>query len=336
MKKLLSSLLTRKNFELLGALIGLVLIIVAARELTRKEHSFEAVPYANQNNAPEQDLKPRVNATPALPAPLKPVPYEHRKAVTREVIELTPDNEVAILTPIDEDTASAALDKLLKLSARLKPSDPIYLVLNTPGGSVQAGLQFVDAVQALPQKVHTITIFAASMGFHIAQYLGDRLITPSGTLMSHRMRGGVEGQIPGELNVRANMVLDLADDEDSVAARRMGLDLAAYRTLIQDEYWVGPRKAIQDHAADRVVLVRCSPELSKGTDELDIMTPFGNVHVTYPGCPNVATPSKIEMPKALSSADQSKLSDYINLMMKDRKTFVEEYIVTGKFDKLLK
>lgn len=332
MKKLFSLVLTRKTLEYLGAAVGVLAIIVAMSILSKKDHSFDAVSYANESNAPQVDVAPRAEAPAKRGITRTPV----HKLTGKEIIELNPNNSVAIRTAITDDSVSSALAKLLALSAKLPKDATIYLVLNTPGGSVDAGLNFIDAVRGIPQKVNTISIFSASMGFHIVQYLGDRLVTPASTLMSHRMRGGIDGQIPGELNVRANMLLDLAEAEDGVAAKRMGLTTDAYRLLIQDEYWAGAEQAIKDHAADRVVLIRCSPELIALEDNLEIPTPFGTAKVVYSGCPNVSSPKRIDVPKLSKDADRERLSNYINLMVRDRKKFVEEYIVTGQFDKFVK
>jgi ATP-dependent protease ClpP protease subunit len=74
----------------------------------------------------------------------------------------------------------------------------IYVVLYTPGGSVQAGQLFFDTLNALPCNFHTITIFAASMGYQTVQNLKNRYILPSGILMSHRASlSGVRGEIGG-------------------------------------------------------------------------------------------------------------------------------------------
>ena len=123
-----------------------------------------------------------------------------------KTVVLEKGNTVVIRSPVNSKSMSKAMFELNELSFKLNKEDKIYLVLDTPGGSVFAGLDFIDYAKALPQKIITITKFAASMGFQIVQNLDDRYITPSGTLMSHRASGGVSGQFDGELESRYKMI----------------------------------------------------------------------------------------------------------------------------------
>jgi len=143
------------------------------------------------------DLKmPRTEnlSTPLVLPKLKPA---------SKTITLESKNIVVFRGPVTEKSASEVQTKILEMSHRLGKNKVIYLVLNTPGGSVGAGLDLIDFLRAIPQKVHTITLFAASMGFQFAQNMDKRYITPNGTLMSHRARlGGLGGQLDGELESR--------------------------------------------------------------------------------------------------------------------------------------
>lgn len=94
-----------------------------------------------------------------------------------EKIVLTEANSVIFNQEVTSDYVSK---KTLEVITKSTRSNVIFLVLDTPGGSVSAGLSFIDTIKSLNIKVHTITIFAASMGYQMVQELGTRYIMPSG------------------------------------------------------------------------------------------------------------------------------------------------------------
>jgi ATP-dependent protease ClpP protease subunit len=169
--------------------------------------------------------------------------------------------------------------------------DPIYLVMDTPGGSVTAGLAFIDTVKSLKRPVHTITLFAASMGYQVVQELGTRYITPSGSLMSHRGAvSGMSGQIPGELNSRLGYIMGLLEGMNHRAAKRVGMDVRDYKDAIINELWVFGHQAVQKKHADFIANVTCEKKLVDKFENLEFSTIFGPVTLTYSKCPLISSP----------------------------------------------
>jgi ATP-dependent Clp protease protease subunit len=274
---------------------------------------------------------------PQLPSPLPETieyPVGKLESKSRRLIVLNSKNTVAFRGVVTSDSVAAAQAKLIAMSNALSKNDRIYLVLDTPGGSVDAGMRLIDMVAGLPQKVDTITVFAASMGFHIAQHFGNRLILPSGTLMSHRARGGVEGQLPGELNTRVNFYMAELEKEDRFIAARLGMSFEKYRDMIRDEYWIGGESSLKDRVADEVVLARCEKDLL-GTEKSEIVTFFGKITLTYSQCPLVSEPLKIEL-AAEEKKDLSKLREFAYTLTKSRRKFVNDYVMSGRLSEFVR
>jgi ATP-dependent protease ClpP protease subunit len=106
-------------------------------------------------------------------------------------IVLSSENTVSLFGPVDRSSIGEVMHELNRLSQVGKKEDPIYLVLYTPGGSVMAGLDLIQYMNTLRRPVHSVAIFAASMGFHILQNSPVRYVTKYATVMSHRASGGI-------------------------------------------------------------------------------------------------------------------------------------------------
>ena len=212
------------------------------------------------------------------------------------VITLTSENSVSIKGVIDGSSTSHASMELFRLC---KNNKSLYLVLDTPGGSVGDGRTFIDFVKGLPCKVDTITIFAASMGYQIVQALEKRYITPSGVLMSHRgSLNGVGGQLPGEIESRLAFYKEYLNEMDIAVAKRVGISVKEYKELIRDELWLPAPRAIGLKHADEEVLVRCDSSLS-GTKEIEVPGLFSTSKVTVSACPLINGPVDIEQQDSL-------------------------------------
>lgn len=268
----------------------------------------------------------QANMTATSEAPVK---AQASKKESVEVITLTEDNMVTLDQAFTDESVTQVMQELQKLSDRLDRDDKIYLVLNSPGGSISAGLSLLSFVKALPQKVKTLTIFAASMGFDTVQGLDERLILDTGTLMSHQASFVVRGETE-QVKVRLKYYLSLYDAMDVNAAERMQMSVEAYKALINDEYWVYGKKAVLDKAADRVVLARCGKGTS-GTKNVTVETPFGGITVQISRCPLL--PGILGVTEAGSNQSQkAETENYVKMMFNDKRAFVEEVILKNKYE----
>jgi len=223
-------------------------------------------------------------------------------------IVLTSSNMVSINYQIDEEaTSKAGFEIFTKCLAN--PGKDIFLVLYTPGGSVTAGMNFIDFVKSLDCKVNTITIFAASMGYQIVENFHKRYMIPSGILMSHRASlSGLSGQIPGELESRMNFYKDFLGQLDESAAERVGITVAEYQKKVYDELWMPSRTAVRTNHADEIANVSCDKSLA-GSDVVEIKVLFWSFKVELAKCPLIIGPISVKQDTA------GKASTYFNPMM---------------------
>jgi ATP-dependent Clp protease protease subunit len=238
-------------------------------------------------------------------------------SVAAETVILKADNTVSLSSEVDGASVTAAMVDIQRLND-LVSEEPIYLVLNTPGGSIFAGMELIRFAKTSRRPIHTITMFAASMGFQIVQALpGKRLMAESGVLMSHRAAlNGVGGQFPGELNVRVDFYGDVAEALDIGVAKRANMSLKAYQALIHDEYYALPEKAIKAGFADGLATVACDGDLS-GTHSQEFNTFFGIVNVEFANCPLITNPIKVSF-KQETEVNRTKVATEVYLTEKSK------------------
>jgi len=197
-------------------------------------------------------------------------------------VVLTESNHVAFSGPVNDQSVAEAQVKLGQLSKKLSKSDTIYLVIDSPGGSIAAGNLFIDFARSVPQKIKPICLFCASMGYHMFQSFDERIVYPSSTLMSHRASlGGLSGQIPGELDSRLAWIKSEIDEMDEHVAKRIGVPVAKYKKLIHDELWLTGTAAVKQRHADTVAKIRCDNDLVTQTDEHKLELPFFGITVKF-------------------------------------------------------
>lgn len=214
------------------------------------------------------------------------------KPVFAEKLLLTTSNVVTYRGPVDEDSATSVLLELTDLvRARGKAMYPIYLVLDSPGGSITAGLDFIEYAKTL-ENVHTVSLFAASMAAGIVEALpGKRYITNSGVLMFHRAKGSMQGQFEeGELESELAFFKTIVLGMENTNAARCGLSLADYKAKVKDEWWMYGSQAVAQKAVDANVELVCSDALVDKRVVGSLATFFGAFKVSYSGCPLLRSP----------------------------------------------
>lgn len=214
-----------------------------------------------------------------------------RTEAETDTITLSDSNTVSLNMPIMPDTANDIQTELLSKSDALGKNDVIYLVLNSPGGSIDAGNSIIALAKGLPQRVDTISLFSASMAFQITQNLGKRYIVDHGTMMSHRAAiGGLSGQVPGNAFARLYYILESITKLDQNASDRAGMGLEDYQRLIADELWMNSENAVSYKFADKVVKIRCDNTL-RGPGRAQLFNwIFGRVTLKFHKCPLITEP----------------------------------------------
>lgn len=265
---------------------------------------------------------------------LNPAPSPIKTQKVSKIVQLEASNTVELMGPITNETIGRVMQRLLQVSRVLPAKTPIYLVINSPGGSVFDGLDLIDLADALPQRIETITLFAASIAFQTVQALGNRMILRQGTLMSHRGKGSVSGQFSGELETRYRMVKRKLDYLDTMASKRMGLSIEEYSRLVKDEYWVHGFDAVAEHAADEEILARCGDSLT-GTRIESLNTIFGEVRIEFSKCPLIKTPLEIKLDK-IAPQNLAFVKAALDSLYYHPRKYVENFILTGKHDELFR
>ena len=136
---------------------------------------------------------------------------------------LLKDRIIMLGGPIDDNVANSVIAQLLFLDAQ-DPEKDIYLYINSPGGSVTAGLAIFDTMQFIKADVQTIAIgLAASMGSFLlaAGKKGKRYALPNAEVMIHQPLGGAQGQAT-DIDIAARHILKTRDRLNKILVERTG------------------------------------------------------------------------------------------------------------------
>ena len=139
---------------------------------------------------------------------------------------LLKDRIIMLGGPIDDQVANSVIAQLLFLDAQ-DPEKDIYLYINSPGGSVTAGLAIFDTMNFIKADVQTIAIgLAASMGSFLlaAGVKGKRYALPNAEIMIHQPLGGAQGQAT-EIEIAARRILKTKDRLNRILVERTGQDM---------------------------------------------------------------------------------------------------------------
>jgi ATP-dependent Clp protease protease subunit len=166
------------------------------------------------------------------------------------------DRIIFLGVPINDDVANIIQAQLLFLESS-DPSKDIQIYLNTPGGSVYAGLGIYDTMQYISSDVATIcTGMAASMGAVLltAGAKGKRTALPHSRVMIHQPMGGAEGQA-SDIEITTREILKLRDELYNIVAKHSGNSFERIQKDSDRDYWMTAQEA-KDYGMIDEVLVR--------------------------------------------------------------------------------
>lgn len=141
--------------------------------------------------------------------------------------------------PINDDVANLVIAQLLFLTAE-DPKKDIYLYINSPGGSVSAGLAILDTMNFVKPDIATVTVgIAASAAAVIlsAGKKGKRYALPNSEVMIHQVMGGVEGQAT-DIAIAAKHILRTKENLNKILSKNSGKSLEQVEKDAERDYWM--------------------------------------------------------------------------------------------------
>ena len=155
---------------------------------------------------------------------------------------------------VRDDNANAICAQLLLLAAE-DPDRDIYLYINSPGGSVTAGMAIYDTMQYVKPDVVTVGMgLAASMGQFLltAGAPGKRYITPHTRVLLHQPLGGAGGSAT-EIRINADLILGMKKELAQITASRTGKSVEQVEADGDRDHWFTAQEALEYGFVDRVI-----------------------------------------------------------------------------------
>ncbi len=167
---------------------------------------------------------------------------------------LLKDRIIMLGTPVTDEIANVIVAQLLFLESQDKTKD-IKLYINSPGGSVTAGLAIYDAMQYVKADVSTICIgLAASMGAVLLAggAEGKRFALPNAEIMIHQVLGGFQGQAT-DIKIHAERILKIKDDLNKIISKHTGQDLKTVTDGTERDNFMTAEEAKKFGLIDKVI-----------------------------------------------------------------------------------
>ncbi|SDX39957.1 ATP-dependent Clp endopeptidase proteolytic subunit ClpP [Paenibacillus sp. CF384] len=167
---------------------------------------------------------------------------------------LLKDRIIFLGSAIDDDVANAVIAQLLFLAAD-DPEKDIHLYINSPGGSVTAGMGIYDTMQFIKPDVSTICVgLAASMGSLLltAGAKGKRFSLPNSEVMIHQPLGGVRGQA-SDIKIHADWILKTKQKLNQILVDRTGQPYDRIDRDTDRDYFMSAEEALNYGLIDKVV-----------------------------------------------------------------------------------
>ncbi len=179
-------------------------------------------------------------------------------------MQLLAERIIVLGAEVDDPIANRITAQLLLLSAR-DPRADISLYINSPGGSVTAGLAIYDTMRVIPNDVSTLAVgFAASMGQFLlgAGTRGKRFALPNARIMMHQPSAGIQGTA-ADVEVQANNLRDMKRRVNELQAQHTGQAVEQITADSERDRWFSAEAAqeygIVDHVVSSLADVRPAP-----------------------------------------------------------------------------
>lgn len=161
---------------------------------------------------------------------------------------------IFLVGPVNDMTANLVVAQLLFLEAE-NPDKDISLYINSPGGSVTAGMSIYDTMQFIKPDVSTLCIgLAASMGAHLlaAGTKGKRFSLPNSRIMIHQPSGGFQGQ-SSDIQIHAKEIMYLREKLNAIFASHTGKTVAEVDRDTERDNFMSAEQAVEYGMIDKVI-----------------------------------------------------------------------------------
>jgi ATP-dependent Clp protease protease subunit len=170
---------------------------------------------------------------------------------------LLKDNIIFLGTPIDDQIANLIVAQLLFLEAE-DPEKDINIYINSPGGSVTAGLAIYDTMQFIRPDVTTICVgMCASMGALLltAGAKGKRFALPNSRILIHQPSGGMQGQAT-DVRIHAEELIRIRELTSQILAKHTGQSMEQIESDVERDRYLSPVQAKEYGLIDEVIAHR--------------------------------------------------------------------------------
>jgi ATP-dependent Clp protease protease subunit len=170
---------------------------------------------------------------------------------------LLKDRIVFLGTPVTDEVANLVTAQLLFLESE-DPEKEINFYINSPGGSVTAGLAIYDTMQFIKPPVSTLCLGqAASMGalLLLAGHKGRRYALPHSRIMIHQPLGGAQGQA-SDIEIQAREILRIREEINAIIVRHTGQQLKKIEKDTDRDMFLSPEQAVEYGLIDEVIVNR--------------------------------------------------------------------------------
>ena len=161
---------------------------------------------------------------------------------------------VFLVGPVNDQTANLVCAQLLFLESE-NPDKEISLYINSPGGSVSAGLSVFDTMNFIKPDVSTLCMgMAASMGSFLlmAGAKGKRFALPNSRVMLHQPSGGAQGQA-SDIEIQAREIIKTREQLNRIYAERTGQSYEKITADMERDFWMSPSEARDYGLIDKVL-----------------------------------------------------------------------------------